>query len=104
MQSLSLRLDFFEQQNLLAFYSSDPISSSYKVFDENFNQALKVSPPKKGQDGDFISASFEISDKERSAELLNQFTQLAQTVTKQQILDEINFEVETKIKEVGEQI
>lgn len=104
MQSRSLRFEFFEQQNLLTVYSTDPAASSYKVFDKEFNQALKVSLPKKGQDGDFVSVSFELSDSVRSAELLNEFTDLAQSITKQQILDEINFEVETKIKELGEQI
>lgn len=104
MQSRSLRFNFFEQQNLLAFYSSDPDALSYKVFDKEFNQALKVSLPKKGQDGDFVSASFEITDPVRSAILLNEFVQMVQVVTKQQILDEINFEVATKVKELVEQI
>ena len=105
LQSRSLRYQFFEEQGLLEHYSAGKaVESVFKVFDKNFNEALKVSIPKKGQDGDFVSVSLEFDDADMSAHLLNQFIELARSTTKQEILDEIDFEVQTQIKTLNEQI
>lgn len=105
LQSRSLRYRFFEEQGLLEHYAAGKaVESVFKVFDQNFNEALKVSIPKKGQDGDFVSVSLEFDNADMSAHLLNQFIELAQSTTKQEILDEINFEVQTQIKTLNEQM
>ena len=106
LQSRSLRLKFFNENNLLEFYANgNAIDSVYEVFDKEFNQSLIVSFPNMQNDAsEFATISLEISDDQLSARLLNQYIDLARKKTKKDILDEIAFEIANQVKAMDEQI
>ena len=106
LQSRSLQKQFYEMNNLQDFYAQGkPVQSESQLFLKAFHEKLTLNLPKKKQDQSFVSLSFELPrDAALSAQWLNDYTAFVATKTKAQIIEDVNFEVQSKIKNAQEQV
>ncbi len=105
IQSRDIRRKFFEQNNLLSYFTGavdrEKVNST-KVFEEQFNKKLKV---KRGTDNPLlVMLSLEYSDPERLAAWLNEFAEFASKETVQQIYDDINTSIQFEILKIQDSL
>ena len=105
LESRALRRQFFDAKNMLAYYAKDdPSVDVNTIFFEQFHQNLRVTKPKRNEAEVIVSMSFELDNVEKSAEIINQFVSSVTAFTKQELIQEVSFEIENQLKELDEKI
>ncbi|MCW8932688.1 MAG: Wzz/FepE/Etk N-terminal domain-containing protein [Gammaproteobacteria bacterium] len=109
-QSISQRRHFFNQNELIKYYQSEPdedkivrAKSMERAFKE-FNNSLKLRLPKKKTQVTFVSSTLEFTDQTASSEYLNKYAQLVKKRTLNDVLQEVTSKLQQKQTNLKEQI
>lgn len=107
IQSRNIRQLFFEEHKLLDLYTKDKTKFSFpEVFEEEFNQKLTIEKQSKADPKPYTALSFELknTDPALSASYLNAYVAHVSKITKNELLEEVRFDLINQKNSINETI
>lgn len=107
IESLKIRNDFFNENKLISYYNDEVGDmTSHEVFEKLFSNKLTIEKPSKVDPRPYQEITFELKNKDSrlSSDVLNLFIDYVKTVTKKELLDALNFEIDKEINMINDQI
>lgn len=98
LSSHRLRMEFFRQQSLEAYFRKSDEPTEAEIFEKDFNEKLVVTLPDKKKESEQGIITFEMDDPERLAEWLNGFVSLVEQRTLDDLAADIAFSLQTRIE------
>jgi len=106
LQSRQLRQQFYNDHKLLVWYKKDRKNETINkktIFEKEFHEKLIINIPKKDSIS-FVSLSFELDDAAKSAEWLNQYVTFVASETKQQLIQSLSVEIQSKKTNISDNL
>lgn len=105
LRSLALRREYFENRGLIKHYATDKSADGVnpdRIFDELFNKRLQVQIDR--QNASFVTASFTDGDPQLAVRWLDEFIDLANRRTVDQLAGGVNAAIQSQIQQISREL